>query len=362
MILTESLAFFAGVLTGILPAWFLTAHFLKKRLLFRAEQAERSSASHEAAEVELRGQVQQLRIELDTVRKNLDQEKEGRITAETKRSESLSRMEEEKKLLEEAKTRLTDTFKALAGDTLHTSTTVFLRQAAETFEKILSEARGDLGKRQEAISGLVKPLGDSLKTFEEHVRSMEMSRQEAYSGLSEHIKTLSQNSQNLHKETANLVTALRKPHVRGRWGEMTLRRVAELSGMSGHCDFSEQVTAGSNEEGKFRPDMIVHMPAGRDIIVDAKVPLEAYLDAVAAATDEERAASAQRHVRQVREHMAGLSDKRYWNQFTTAPEFVVMFIPGESFFASAVDADPALIEDSLKKSVVLATPTTLIAL
>ena len=184
---------------------------------------------------------------------------------------------------------------------------------------------------------------------------------EAYSGLTEHLKTLSSTQQQLQKETANLVTALRKPQVRGRWGEMTLRRVVELAGMSEHCDFAEQVTTDI-EDGRQRPDLIVRLPADREIVVDAKVPLEAYLDAVAADTEDARKEAMTRHASHVRAHMNALADKRYWAQFTKAPEFVVMFIPGESFFGAAVDAEHSLIEDSLEKRVVLATPTTLIAL
>lgn len=285
----------------------------------------------------------------------------AKAKAETRLAEMTQRLEDEKKLLDEAKAKLTDTFKALAGDTLNNSTTAFLKLAKETLDKVVADAKGDLGQRQQAIMGMVKPLSESLAKFENHVRAVEQSRQEAYSGLSENLKNLSAGQQQLQRETANLVTALRKPQVRGRWGEMTLRRVAELAGMSEHCDFAEQVSTNT-EEGRQRPDLIVRLPAGREIVVDAKVSLEAYLDAMAAETDEARKNALSRHATQVRNHMNALADKRYWGQFTKAPEFVVMFIPGESFFAAAVDADHSLIEDGLERCVVLATPTTLIAL
>jgi len=283
------------------------------------------------------------------------------VKAETQLAEALQRLEEEKKLLEEAKNQLADTFKALAGDTLHASTQSFLQLAKETFDRVLTDARGDLGKRQEAIQGMVTPLAESLTKFEEHIRTIERERQEAYSGIAEHLKMLSTSHQQLQKETANLVTALRKPQVRGRWGEMTLLRVVELAGMSEHCDFSEQVTVNS-EGGRLRPDLIVRLPAGREIVVDAKVSLEAYLDAVVAASDEARKTALIKHAAQIRSHMNLLAEKQYWQQFTKAPEFVVMFIPGESFFGAAVDIDHRLIEDGLERRVVLATPTTLIAL
>jgi DNA recombination protein RmuC len=310
---------------------------------------------------ELRAQIRKASEDLENIRSKLESEQGARVKAETQLVETVQRLQDEKRLLEEAKAKLTDTFKAVAGDTLDNSTTAFLKLAKETFDKILAEAKGDLGKRQEAIQGLVNPLSESLKQFEMHVRDIEKNRQEAYSGLSEHLKTLSSTQQQLQKETANLVTALRKPQTRGRWGEMTLRRVVELAGMSEHCDFAEQVTADS-EEGKRRPDLIVRLPADREIVVDAKVSLEAYLDAVSADSDEKRKDAMDRHASQVRTHMNALADKRYWAQFSKTPEFVVMFIPGESFFGAAVDTDATLIEDGLERGVVLATPTTLIAL
>jgi DNA recombination protein RmuC len=233
--------------------------------------------------------------------------------------------------------------------------------AKATLDKVLADAKGDLGKREEAIQGLVKPLTESITKFEEHVREVEKDRQEAYSGLTEHLKLLSTSHQQLQKETANLVTALRKPQVRGRWGEMTLRRVVELAGMSDHCDFAEQVTA-TGEDGRIRPDLLVRLPSAREIVVDAKVSLDAYLDAVAADSEQGRHEAMSRHANQIRTHMEALADKRYWSQFPKAPEFVIMFIPGESFFGAAVDADRRLIEDGLARHVVLATPTTLIAL
>ena len=323
--------------------------------------AEGLASGLEATIVELRAQNQKAAEDLAKLREELAGENSARVKAETQLAETRQRLEEEKKLLEDAKAKLTDTFKALAGDTLNTSTTAFLNLAKETLDKVLADARGDIGKRQEAIQGLVKPVAESLAKFEEHVRAIEKDRQEAYSGLTEQLKGLSTSQQQLQKETANLVTALRKPQVRGRWGEMTLRRVVELAGMSGHCDFTEQMTA-SAEDGRLRPDLVVRLPAGREIVVDAKVSLEAYLDAVAAESEDDRKTALARHAAQVRSHMNALSNKQYWTQFTKAPEFVVMFIPGESFFGAAVDADHSLIEDGLEKHVVLATPTTLIAL
>jgi DNA recombination protein RmuC len=270
-------------------------------------------------------------------------------------------LEDEKRLLAEAEEKLKDTFKALAGSTLENSNKAFLSLARETFEKVLAEARGDLGKREEAITGLVKPLAESLKSFDEHVRSLETTRQKAYTSLESSLKGLSESQEKLQRETANLVTALKTPQIRGRWGEMTLKRVVELAGMSEHCDFTEQLSL-STEHGRIRPDLVVHLPAGREIVVDAKVSLAAYLDALSAESEQGRKEALARHATQIRSHLAALSARSYWEQFDKAPEFVVMFIPGESFFAAAADSDHELIEDGMKKRVVLATPTTFIAL
>ena len=358
----------AGLVIGGIVAWLLASARVTRSLTARIGESEGRANTAEVRASGLEGTITELRVQnqkaLEDVMKLREQfasENGARVRAETQLAETVQRLEEEKTLLEEAKAKLTDTFKALAGDTLDNSTTAFLKLAKETLDKVLSDARGDLGKRQEAIQGMVKPLSESITKFEEHVRAIEKSRQEAYSGLTEQLKGLYTSQQQLQKETANLVTALRKPQVRGRWGEMTLRRVVELAGMSAHCDFAEQVTANT-EEGRQRPDLIVRLPARREIVVDAKVSLEAYLDAIAADSEDTRKEAMTRHAAQVRSHMNALANKQYWAQFTQAPEFVVMFIPGESFFGAAVDADHRLIEDALEQRVVLATPTTLIAL
>ncbi len=366
--MTYILCALGGLVVGGLVGWLLASARVAKSLGARMEElarrantAEGRASGLEATMAELRAQHQKASDDFARLREQLTMENSARVKAETRLAETVQRLEEEKKLLEDAKAELKDTFKALAGDTLNSNTTAFLKLARETLDMVLTDAKGDLGRRQEAIQGLVTPLSESIRKFEEHVRAIEKNRQEAYSGLTEQLKGLSASQQQLQKETANLVTALRKPQVRGRWGEMTLRRVVELAGMSEHCDFAEQVTADTGE-GRQRPDLIVRLPVEREIVVDAKVSLEAYLDAIAAESDDERKRAMARHAAQVRSHMNALADKRYWAQFTKAPEFVVMFIPGESFFGAAVDADHSLIEDGLERRVVLATPTTLIAL
>lgn len=360
---------FALLFIGAVIGWIFTRSRVKNELsdaAGRAMIAETRAASSEATATQLRKQLEEIERKSDEQAKALQErlleESRERVAAVTQREELQKRLDEEKRLLADAEARLATTFRSLAGESLEKSSQSFLALARETFDKVLAQAQGDLGKKEEAISGLVKPIAEALGKFDSQVRNLELTRQQAYTSLETQLKTLGQSQEKLQKETASLVTALRKPEVRGRWGEMTLKRVVELAGLSEHCDFSEQASVTSDQGARLRPDLVVHLPAAREIVVDAKVPLAAYLDAHAAATGDERSDAMLRHVAQIRAHMAQLSSKAYWDQFPAAPEFVVMFIPGESFFAAAADLDHALIEDGMQKRVVLATPTTLIAL
>lgn len=260
-----------------------------------------------------------------------------------------------------AKDQLADTFKALAADALRGNNETFIGQATQVFKTVKTEAEGNLAQRQEAIEGLIKPLNDALQRYETQIANMERARQSAYGGLDQHLKMLAQAHERLQQETGNLVKALRAPQVRGQWGEITLKRVAELAGMVEHCDFREQETV-EGEAGRLRPDMIIQLPAGRQIVVDAKAVLAAYLEAVEAQDDGVRQERLRQHAAQVRARMEQLSAKAYWNQFQRAPEFVVLFLPGEQFLGAALEQDHTLIEDGFEKRVVIATPTTLIAL
>ena len=358
----------AGLVVGGILAWLISANNMRGKLTPKLEEigrraniAEGRASGLDGMIAELRAQSQKAAEDFEKIRYKLESEHGARVKAETQLAETFQRLEEERKLLEEAKSKLTDTFKAVAGDTLDNSTSAFLKLAKETFDKVLAEAKGDLGKRQEAIQGLVKPLSDSLKQFEEHIRTTEKNRQEAYSGLTEQLKAISTTQQQLQKETGNLVTALRTPKTIGSWGQIALERVVELSGMSEHIDFTKEVSV-TTEEGRLRPDLIVHLPGEREIVIDAKATFDAYREAVAADKEEQRNKALAQHAAQIRSHMVNLASKNYWQQFEKAPEFVVMFIPGESFFAAAVDVDRRLLEDAIEKRVVLATPTTLIAL
>jgi len=264
-------------------------------------------------------------------------------------------------ILEKAEERLSTTFRALSGDSLKSNNQAFLELAKESLEGVLNKAKGQLGEKEASIQNIVSSLDDALKRYEQHVKELENKRSSDYGSLDAQIKSLLNANQQLQKETGNLVTALRRPEVRGRWGEITLRRVVELSGMSEHCDFTEQVSVDT-ESGRIRPDMIVHLPAAREIVVDSKVSLDAYMDAVSSEGEDATKDLITKHAQHLRKHMKDLSSKSYWDQFSQAPEFVVMFIPGESFLSAALSVDHTLIEDGMASRVIIATPTTLIAL
>ncbi len=269
--------------------------------------------------------------------------------------------EEKLQLLENAKEQLTDTFQAISATALKNSHESFLELAKATFAKHQEQAKGDLELRQKEVQQLVEPMKESLENYDRHVQEMERIREKAYGSLSQQVESLMTTQQRLQQETANLVKALRTPQVRGRWGEITLRRVAELAGMLKYCDFFEQESRDT-EQGRLRPDMIVKLPNERQIVVDAKAPLLAYLEALEAESEEKRANNLALHARQIQAHMNKLSEKTYWQQFQPTPEFVVLFIPGENFFSSALEQNPGLIEEGVSKGVILATPTTLISL
>jgi DNA recombination protein RmuC len=269
----------------------------------------------------------------------------------------LARLEAAKHFAETGAAKLTETFQALADAALRSNQSAFLDAARTTLETTRAEMTGDLAQKQTAIEGavggIVQPLADSLGRLETQVRELERARAKAYGSLGEQVQTLA-------RETATLSTALRSPHIRGRWGEVTLRRVAELAGMVPNCDFQEQET-WEGDGVRIRPDMIVRLPGGRSIVVDAKVPLSAYLDAVSAPDETSRKAALQRHGQQVSEHVRQLASKQYWNQFQPAPELVVLFLPGDHFFSAALESRPDLIEEALARKVVIATPVTLIS-
>jgi DNA recombination protein RmuC len=269
--------------------------------------------------------------------------------------------QERQQLATAGRDQLVNTFTALATDALARNNEAFLNLAQQNLRQFQVKAQSDLEQKEKAIETLLKPVKDALEKTEVQLRQIEHERKEAYGSLSKHLELMAQTQQQLHGETRNLVQALRRPEVRGQWGEMTLKRLAELAGMVQHCDFYEQESLRT-EQGLLRPDMIVRMPDGREIVVDAKTPLDAYLGAIEATDDATRDAEYQRHARKVRERVKELAGKAYWSQFKNAPDFVVLFIPGEQFLSAALDQDRDLLEDALRQKVILATPTSFVAL
>ena len=362
------IAFAAGAaLSAILLGWLLTARLREARRQGRLELeaelatlAERLKGRDEEL-ARLREQFAETHGASEELRQNV-------ADLRTREAELATLLEQERRVsseklaaLEETRLSFADAFKALSADALSRNNQSFLELARATLEKYQEGAKGELEKRQQAIGELVAPVKISLEKFEQQIQTVEKSRVDAYATLTEQVKALAESQGQLKHETANLVKALRAPQTRGRWGELQLKRVVEMAGMLDHCDFYEQASVGT-EDGQLRPDMVVRLPGGKNIVVDAKAPLAAYLDALEAGDDATRQRKLLDHARQVRDHLAKLGRKSYWEQFQPSPDFVVLFLPGETFYSAALEADPSLIEAGVEQKVILATPTTLIAL
>jgi DNA recombination protein RmuC len=323
----------------------------------------------------LRGRSAALHARLSLIEKELSLAKaelarllqvQSELIAEKARLESSLQAErkasnEKIELVTRAGEELQNAFKAMASDALKSNNLSFLTLAKESLQRFQAEARGDLEVRQKAVSDLVAPVRDSLNKVDAQIQQMEVERGKAYSSLHTQVQSLMSSQKELQVQTGNLVRALRTPNVRGRWGEIQLRRVVEIAGMVSYCDFAEQETL-TTDNGRFRPDLVVKLPGGKKVVVDAKTPLQAFLDAFETADEDARRACLANHARQVRDHMNTLSGKKYWEQFDSTPEFVVMFLPGETFFSAALEQDSGLIEHGVLSRVIPASPTTLIAL
>ena len=343
---------------GLFLGWLFTRLAASGKLASvheRLKSEERRSAEIEARLARITEESARNEKEAQTFRNQLS-EMRTRLEGELKAAM------EKQALLERSEAKLTDTFKALSADALRASSEQFLSLAKSTLSVQTEQAKGEIEKRKTAIETLVKPVADSLGKFELRIGEIEKAREGAYAELKEQVRALGEGQLGLQRETATLVKALRQPTGRGQWGEMQLRRVVELAGMQEHCDFETQTTSTNDEGKRLRPDLIVKLPAGKVIVVDSKTPMDAYLDALEATDDVIREAALMRHAQQVRTHIQQLSSKNYTSQFAQAPEFTVLFLPSESFFSAALQSDPGLIERGVHHGVILATPTTLIAL
>jgi DNA recombination protein RmuC len=340
-----------GICAGALV--FLLGHKKIKRFEdeIKAESERRIVAEEKSS------RIPELESAIEAKENENSQLREERTSLKTTLEEQQKAWEEKLALLNNAKEKLSDSFKALSSEALKSNNAQFLELAKTNLEKFQESARSDLDKRKQAVDELVKPLKESLKNVDGALRNIEKD----HSSVREKIESLLTSEAQLKKETANLVTALRKPSVRGRWGEMQLRRVVEIAGMVNYCDFREQESS-SQESGRIRPDMIIKLPNQRTVVVDSKTPLESYLESLETTDDHTRKQKLKNHARLVRTHILNLGAKGYWEQFQPAPEFVVMFLPGEMFFSAALEQEPGLIELGVEKRVILATPTTLISL
>ena len=305
----------------------------------------------------VRAQADTTRSELAAIRSNLSVEQQARATAEAELKSERERLVAERELLDQASQKLKDAFDALASAALRNNNEAFLALANQNLGVIKAETTAE----KEAVADLVQPIQEKLGQFNEEIRRLEIARTTAYSTLTEQVTSLKQTQEKLQAETGNLVKALRSPTVRGRWGEIQLKRVVEIAGMLPYCDFVEQETV-TTSDGRLRPDMIVRLPGGKNIVVDSKAPLSAYLEALEAQDEDVRRAKLEAHAAQIRTHLAQLSAKSYWEHLQPTPEFVVMFLPGEAFFSAALAQDPSLIEEGVNQRVIPASPTTLIAL
>ena len=298
---------------------------------------------------------------IDSLNATITELKEHQARLETIIDKERLAVNEKIEMLEDIRNNMIDAYKAISASALKENNRTFLDLAETTFSRYMEVAKSDFNVRSKEVKNIVVPIKDSLDKYDRHIQAMERSREKAYGGLSQQILSLAETQQTLQKETGKLVKALRVPHVRGRWGEITLKRVAELAGMQNRCDFFEQQSA-YGENGIMRPDMVVYLPGNRQIVVDAKAPLSAYLEALEAETEEDREVLIAAHSKQIQSHMHKLAKKTYWKQFAPTPEFVVLFIPGENFFSAALVKNPQLIEEGVNKGIILATPTTLISL
>jgi len=365
---TEAILLLAGIIIGCIISWLVFR--VRNRNVYEQAQAEFASQQSVLLEriKERELQISQLKEEIENHKAEIKRQNDAYLNETREVARLTTQLNEERKasaeklaILEEARQKLADAFKALSSDALRENNQSFLELAKSTLEKFQDYAKNDLAARQQAVDNLVKPLQDSLVEVNSRIQELEKSRINAYATLLEQVRSMSETQVQLQAETANLVKALRTPQVRGRWGEIQLKRVVELAGMMEYCDFVQQQSSAT-ESGRLRPDMIIKLPNGKNVVVDSKAPLQAYLEAIESQEEADKVAKLKEHAKQIKAHMSQLASKAYWEQFSPSPEFAVLFLPGESFFSAALEQEPSLIEYGVERQVILATPTTLIAL
>jgi DNA recombination protein RmuC len=357
----DGITFLAGIVSGAIAGGAVESLWLKQKCRAEAANAQTKLALAEQRAGELSMQCAAANAQIDLLRQQVSQSDISLAAADARLESAQQNILEQKQLLEESHHQLKDAFARVSAEALAKNNEAFLSLARERFATLSKEASGTLDERKAQIEGLLKPMQELLGQYQLRLNDVEKSRVESYSMLREQLGVLSETQRTLNTQTGALVSALRRPNTRGQWGEVTLKRLVELAGMSNRCDFFEQ-TSHDTVDGKIRPDMVVRLPGQREVVIDCKASLDAFLDAVAAADEDNRKVCLQRHAQQVRSRARELAAKSYWSQFQRAPEFVVMFLPGEAFFAAAVETEPALYEECLKNRVIVATPTTLLAL
>ncbi|MCY4087198.1 MAG: DNA recombination protein RmuC [Actinomycetia bacterium] len=338
--------------------WFITGLLVGSASVWAALRARQAHSATGIAALEQR--LDRSEAERQTLTESLAASQQELARASTSLEHERRSAEEKAAAAEQAREELTTSFKALSSDALARNNRAFLELVGSTLDRYQAKATDDFKGRAQAIEQLVKPIREALEKVDGQMQQAEQGRRQAHGALGEQIRLLAESEERLRSETSNLVTALRAPAVRGRWGEMQLRRVVEVAGMLAHCDFEEQATVQSDGQ-VLRPDLVVRLPGGKSVVVDAKAPLAAYLDAVEADDPDTQTARLRDHARQLGDHVAKLSAKAYWEQFDAAPDFVILFLPGEPFFSEALRHDPGLIETAARQRVFIATPVTLLS-
>jgi DNA recombination protein RmuC len=372
MALYQTVIFIIGSLVGGLVAWIVSRSAVARECQKQAASETERVILQERLDVSIEQlqqkneRIQLLESQLDEKNREITSIHDAKVVFQTRVDGLEEKLRETKELAlekqEQLRKDLSDTFKVLSADIFKSNSQSFLELAKETLGTVQERAKGELEQRKKSIDEMVGPIQKSLQKVDDQLRSVEKERAEAYAGLREQVKSLARTQTELHGETVNLVRALRSPTVRGRWGEIQLRRVVEMAGMLEYCDFVQQESASNDHGQMMRPDLVVRLPNKKNIIVDSKAALHAYLEALEAEDEDKRRIKLKEHARQIRTHMTKLSSKSYWDQFQPTPEFVVLFLPGENFFSAALEQDPELIEVGVSQKVILATPTTLIAL